>query len=62
MLEKILEFLVYPALDYTCQSLESDECFQIYPVYSVSRQRTFIIIILFHREHQERPIEQESRE
>lgn len=55
MLEKIQEFIVYPAL-------ESDECFQIYLVYSVSRQRTFIIVILFHREHQERPGEQESRE
>lgn len=46
MLEKILEFILYPALNCICQSLKSDSYLKYTP--SVSRQRTFIIVMLIY--------------
>lgn len=55
------EFIVYSALNYICYFLESDECFQIYPV-SLKTENFAIIILFFNRWHWERPIKQERGE
>lgn len=60
MLEKMLEFTVYSALNYIYQSLESDEYFQIYPVSL--KTENYYCYSIFLREHQKRSIKQEGGE
>ena len=55
------EFIVYSVLNYICQFLESDECFQIYPI-SLKTENFIIAILFLNRWHQERSIKQEGGE